>query len=67
MRNDSFVSGMVTGVALGALVVLAMSPQVRRPMIDGASQWGSRMRKMWNRSGNQMGEMVENMVPGDAM
>jgi len=25
---------------------------------------GSRMRKMWKR--NDMGEMVENMVPGDA-
>ena len=66
MRNDNFVSGMVTGVALGALVVLAMSPQVRRPVMDGASQVGNRMRKMWNRQGDQMGEMMENMMPGDA-
>lgn len=65
MRNDNFVSGMVTGVALGALVVLAMSPQVRRPVMDGASQLGNRMRKMWKRS--DAADMMENMVPGDTM
>ncbi|HWI65200.1 MAG TPA: hypothetical protein VNT75_25500, partial [Symbiobacteriaceae bacterium] len=67
LRNDNFVSGMVTGVALGALVVLAMSPQVRRPVMEGANQLGGRMRKMWNRQGNQMAEAVDNMMPGDTM
>ncbi|HWI53130.1 MAG TPA: hypothetical protein VNT01_13400 [Symbiobacteriaceae bacterium] len=61
MRSDNFVSGMLTGAALGALVVLAMAPQVRRPMMDGAMDMGTRMKKMWKR--NDMGEMVENMVP----
>jgi hypothetical protein len=49
LRNNGFMSGVITGAALGALIVIAMSPQVRTPAIDGASEMGNRMRKMWKR------------------
>ncbi len=61
MRNDGFVTGMMTGVAIGALMVMAMSPDMRRPVVRGAGMMGERMRKMWNRSV----DAVEDMVPED--
>lgn len=67
MRNDNFVPGLLTGVALGALVVLSMSPQVRGSAMDTASNMGGRMRKMWNRQGKEMADAVQEMVPGDMM
>lgn len=60
-NNEGFMSGLLTGVALGAMVVMAMSPQVRRPMVNGASQLGNRMQKMWRRNDRAM----DQMVPGD--
>lgn len=60
-NNDGFVSGMVAGVALGALVMLAMTPQVRGPVMDATGQLGGRMRKMWRRGDN----MMEEMMPGE--
>jgi hypothetical protein len=55
------MSGMVTGLALGALVALAAIPQTRKPMMRGAGEVGDRMAKMWRRRD----EMMENMTPGD--
>ncbi|HYF79443.1 MAG TPA: hypothetical protein VD973_20245 [Symbiobacteriaceae bacterium] len=63
MGNDRFVTGLMTGVALGALVALAMSPQVREPMMNGASELGNRMQKMWRKKG----EMMEDMMPEGTM
>ena len=62
MNNDRFVSGMLAGVALGALVVLAMSPQARGPMMNGASQLGNRMRNMWGKR-DEMMDQVQQMMP----
>lgn len=61
-NNDGFMAGVIAGVALGALMVAAFTPQVRQPMMEGAGQLGNRMRKMWNRGG----DMMEDMMPGDA-
>lgn len=60
-NNDGFIAGMVTGAAVGALIVMAMSPDIRRPMMRSANQMGDRMRKMVNRSTDNM----EDMVPED--
>lgn len=49
-------------MALGAMVVLAIAPQVRQPMMDGMGQMGGRVRKMM-RGG---ADMVSAMMPGDA-
>jgi hypothetical protein len=63
LRNGGFTSGMLAGVALGSLIVLAMMPQVRGPMMDGAGEMGnrmgSRMRRMWRRGAH----MAEEMIP----
>lgn len=64
-NNDGFMSGMVAGLALGAVMVMALTPSVRRPVIQGATEWGGRMRKMMNRRGDQMMDAVEEMMPGD--
>jgi hypothetical protein len=61
--NDGFMSGMVAGLALGALVVMAAMPQTRRPVMRGANELGNRMTKMWRRRG----EMMEEMLPGDTI
>lgn len=61
MRNNGFASGIIAGMALGALVVMALTPQVRRPVMEGASEMGDRMRRMFRRKG----EMMEDMMPGD--
>jgi gas vesicle protein len=62
MRNDGFLTGMLAGVALGALVAVAMNPQTRRPMMEGMGEFRSRMRKMMRRGGR----MVEFMMPDEA-
>jgi hypothetical protein len=65
-NNDGFVAGMVAGLAVGAVIAMAMTPSVRRPVMQGASQLGGRMRKMMNRGrGEQVMEAVEEMLPGD--
>ncbi|MFZ5826284.1 MAG: hypothetical protein ACOY94_18465 [Bacillota bacterium] len=66
MRNEGngFLTGMMTGAALGALVVMAMTPQVRQPVMQGMGAVGNRMRRMMRR-GN-MTNMVDAMMPGDA-
>jgi gas vesicle protein len=61
LRNDGFVSGVLTGVALGALMVVALSPDTRRPIMQGANQLGGQMRKLMRRGTQQMAEMM----PGD--
>lgn len=61
MRNNGFMTGIMAGAALGALMVLALSPQVRGPVMQGAGDMGDRMRKMWRRTGNRM----EELPPGD--
>ncbi len=65
MRNDGFASGMAAGLALGAVIVLALTPSTRRPMIQGATQLGGRMRKMMGNGGSQLMDAVEEMMPGD--
>jgi len=55
------MTGILTGVAIGALLAMAMSPQIRRPVMDGASRMGDRMSKMWRRGQNQ----AQEMMPGD--
>lgn len=62
-NTDSFVTGMLTGAAIGALMVVALAPQVRGPMMNGMGQVGSRMRRMMRRGGTNM---MEAMMPGDA-
>lgn len=66
MRNEGngFLTGMMTGAALGALMVMALTPQVRGPMMQGMGAMGGRMRKMTRRG--TMANMVEAMMPGDA-
>lgn len=65
-NNDGFIAGMVAGMALGALVVAASMPSVRRPVMRGAGQLGDRMGKMMRRGRNMdLDEMVEQMIPGD--
>jgi hypothetical protein len=61
LRNDGFSSGLLAGVALGAVVMLAMAPQVRRPVMEGAGDMTDRMRRMWRKRD----DMMENMLPGD--
>jgi hypothetical protein len=58
LRRDSFVSGVIAGAALGALLVVAISPQVRRPVMAGAGQMGNRMRKMMRRGRRAAEEMI---------
>lgn len=62
--NNAFVTGMLTGAAIGALMVVAMTPQVRQPVMHSMGSMGNRMRGMMGRA--NMGEMVEAMMPGDA-
>jgi hypothetical protein len=63
LRNGGFTSGMIAGAAIGGLIVLAMIPQVRVPMMDGAgemgNQMGRRMRRMWRKGAH----MAEEMIP----
>lgn len=61
-QNNSFVSGMMAGMALGAMMVIAMNPQVRQPMTQGMGQMGRRMQKMMGTGA----DMVSAMMPGDA-
>lgn len=61
MRNNGFVSGILTGMALGALIVMAVTPQVRSPMMEGAGELGDRMRRMMRRGEN----MMDDMMPGE--
>ena len=67
MRNDGFASGMAAGLALGAVIVLALTPSTRRPMIQGATQLGGRMRKMMGNKGMMKGLMGSMMGGGGGM
>lgn len=64
MRNNGngFVSGMMAGMALGAMAVMAISPQMRRSMMKGAGQMGGQMTRMMRRRGNQMTDMASDMM-----
>ncbi|MFZ5814394.1 MAG: hypothetical protein ACOY93_03720 [Bacillota bacterium] len=63
-ENNGFVTGMVAGAALGALMVMALTPQARRPVMEGMNRMmeNRMMRRMVRRGG----DMMEAMVPGDA-
>lgn len=58
MRNDGFVTGMVAGLVVGAVMVMAMSPGVRQPVMESAGKMSRRMRKMWRRGANAADEMM---------
>lgn len=60
--NNAFISGMMAGVALGAMMVVALTPQVRQPVVQGMGRMGSRMRRAWNDGA----ERLSDMMPGDA-
>ena len=49
-NNNGFVVGMIAGAAIGALTVMSLTPQVRKPIMQGAGDMGNRMRKMWRRT-----------------
>lgn len=57
MRNNGFVSGMMAGMALGAMLLVALSPGVRHPMMAGMGRMGRMMRRS---------DMMNAMMPGDA-
>lgn len=61
MRNDGMMTGLLAGAALGALVVLAMSPRMRRPMMNQMGDMGDRMRGVWRRGARTM----EDVMPTD--
>jgi gas vesicle protein len=61
LRNDGMMTGLLAGAALGALVVLAMSPRMRRPMMNQMGDVGDRMRGVWRRGARAM----EDVMPGD--
>lgn len=61
MRNEGFASGMLTGLALGALMVMVVSPRIRRPMMAGMGEVGERVRGMVK----QGARTAEQMMPGD--
>lgn len=60
--NNSFMSGMMAGLALGAIMVIALTPQVRQPMAQSMGSMGSRMRRVWHDGA----DMVSAMMPGNA-
>lgn len=61
--NNGFVTGILTGAAIGALMVVALSPEVRGPMMQGMGSMGKGMRRMMGRT--NMGDMLGAMMPGD--
>lgn len=46
--NGAFVSGVLAGIALGAILAVALTPQARQPVMQGMSRMGRGMRRMWN-------------------
>lgn len=64
MRNDGFMTGMIAGLVVGMVAVMAMSPGARAPVMRGAGQMGRRMRKMWRRNAN-IADIADEMVPDD--
>ena len=46
--NGAFISGVLAGLALGAILVVALTPQTRQPVMQGMSRMGTGMRRMWN-------------------
>ncbi len=59
--NGAFVSGVLAGVALGAILVVALTPQTRQPVMQGMSRMGRGMRRMWNDGVDAMAAAM----PGD--
>lgn len=59
MRNEGLVTGMIAGAALGAIVVMAMTPDLRRPVMRTAGDVGDRMRKMVNRRADQAEQIMD--------
>jgi len=50
---------MIAGAALGAIVVMAMTPELRRPVMRTAGDMGDRMRKMVNRRAEQAEQIMD--------
>lgn len=59
--NGAFVSGVLAGVALGAILVVALTPQTRQPVMQGMSRMGRGIRRMWNDGVDAMAAAM----PGD--
>jgi gas vesicle protein len=59
LRNNGLVTGMIAGAAIGAMVVMAMTPELRKPVIRTAGDMGDRMRKMVNRRADQAEQMMD--------
>ncbi|MGE5676050.1 MAG: hypothetical protein ACM3XM_19605 [Mycobacterium leprae] len=66
MRTSSFMTGVIAGAALGALMVMMFDVDARRPIMqsagwmrEGAGKMGNRMQRMWRRSG----QMADRMMP----
>jgi len=59
LRNEGLVTGMIAGAALGAMVVMAMTPELRKPVIRTAGDMGDRMRKMVNRRADQAERIMD--------
>lgn len=62
MRSDGFWTGVMTGAAIGALMMVAMSPDLRRPVMRGAGDVGDRMRGVWRRGADATEAMAEDVL-----
>ncbi|MEW8979998.1 MAG: hypothetical protein AB2385_16550 [Symbiobacterium sp.] len=60
-NNGAFISGILAGMALGAILVIALTPQTRQPMMQGMGRMGQQMRRMW-RDGV---DAVADAMPGE--
>lgn len=63
--NGAFISGMLAGLALGAILVVALTPQTRQPVMQGINRMGRGMRRMWNDSVDAVTDAVADTVMGD--
>lgn len=64
-NNGAFISGILAGVALGAILVIALTPQTRQPMMQEMGRMGNRMRRMWREGVDTMADAVADAIPGD--
>jgi len=61
-NNEGFWTGMIAGAAVGAMIMMAVSPDLRRPMMRNAGEMGDRMRGAWRRGANAAEEMAEDVL-----
>lgn len=61
-QQASFLSGMVAGIALGAIIAMALSPQARRPVVESFNTMGDRMRRMMRGTA----DVASAVIAGDA-